>query len=58
MFLEVGVWGETPHIALLLFVEKQKGRFLEVPLCKYQYVVTLEDSKGGCILSDCANARF
>ena len=31
MFLEVGVWGKAPHIALLLFVEKQKGRFLEVP---------------------------
>jgi hypothetical protein len=31
MFLEVVVWGEAPHIALLLFVEKQKGRFLEVP---------------------------
>jgi hypothetical protein len=26
-----GGWGEAPHIALLLFVEKQKGRFLEVP---------------------------
>jgi hypothetical protein len=34
MFLEVGVWGEAPHIALLLFTEKQKGRFLEVPRCK------------------------
>ena len=22
MFLEVGVWGEAPHIALLLFAEK------------------------------------
>ena len=32
MFLEVGVWGEAPHIALLLFAEKQKGRFLEVPI--------------------------
>ena len=32
MFLEVGVWGEAPHIALLLFAEKQKGRFLEMPL--------------------------
>ena len=31
MFLEVGVWGEAPHIALLLFAEKQKGRFLEMP---------------------------
>ena len=26
-FLEVGAWGEAPHIALLLFEEKQKGRF-------------------------------
>ena len=33
MFLEVGVWGEAPHIALLLFAEKQKGRFLEMPIC-------------------------
>ncbi len=29
MFLEAGVWGEAPHPALLLFAEKQKGRFLE-----------------------------
>ena len=31
MFLEKGVWGEAPHIALLLFAEKQKERFLEPP---------------------------
>ena len=35
MFLEVGVWGEAPHIALLLFAEKQKGRFLEMPLTEW-----------------------
>ena len=34
MFLEAEVWGEAPHIALLLFAEKQKGRFLEVPINK------------------------
>ena len=38
MFLEVGVWGEAPHIALLLFVEKQKGRFLEVPIILYLFI--------------------
>ena len=39
MFLEVGVWGESPHIALLLFAEKQKGRFLEMSLIINQEVL-------------------
>ena len=30
-----GVWGEAPHIALLLFAEKQKGRVLEMPFIYY-----------------------
>jgi hypothetical protein len=36
MFLEVWVWGEAPHIALLLFAEKQKGMFLEMALYSYK----------------------
>ena len=29
------MWGEAPHIALLLFEEKQKGSFLEVALIDF-----------------------
>ena len=53
MFLEVGVWGEAPHIALLLFVEKQKGRFLEVPLRLYSDDdAILYVSLGGTVQND------
>ena len=45
MFLEVGVWGEAPHIALLLFAEKQKGRFLEMPFKKIFEKITKVDKK-------------
>ena len=41
MFFEVGVWGEAPHIALLLFAEKQKGRFLEMPYKKGEITMTM-----------------
>ena len=52
MFLEVGVWGEAPHIALLLFVEKQKGRFLEVPIC-HEYSIESGKSQDGIRKSAC-----
>ena len=32
LFLEVGVWGFAPHPALLLFAEKQKGKFYRCSL--------------------------
>ena len=41
MFLEVGVWGEAPHIALLLFEENQKGRFLEMPIIISHFLVSV-----------------
>jgi hypothetical protein len=49
MFLEVGVWGEAPHIALLLFAEKQKGRFLEMPKREKTEIIFLSKGNIGSI---------
>ena len=40
----MGVWGEAPHIALLLFAEKQKGRFLEVPFILFNVICILKST--------------
>ena len=52
MFLEVGVWGEAPHIALFLFAEKQKGRFLEMSIYESDRIImhlfTIKQGKYSC----------